>query len=106
MDWVGIGNRIRRQREFLGYTREELAEMIDVTTKFCSDIELGLKGMSIPTLCRISKTLQLSMDYILLGEQSQELDTPVLEMMRKCPESKRKHLETVIKAFLMAIDNG
>ena len=24
MDWVSIGGRIRRQREFLGYTREQL----------------------------------------------------------------------------------
>lgn len=45
MDWASIGNRIRKQREYLGYTRETLAEKIDVTTKFCSDIELGIKGM-------------------------------------------------------------
>ena len=28
MDWVSIGGRIRRQREFLGYTREQFAEML------------------------------------------------------------------------------
>ena len=27
MDWVSIGGRIRRQREFLGYTREHFAEL-------------------------------------------------------------------------------
>ena len=47
MDWVSIGGRIRRQREFLGYTREQFAELLDVTPKFCSDIELGVKGMSV-----------------------------------------------------------
>ena len=50
MDWVSVGRRIRRQREYLGYTREQLAELLDITPKFCSDIELGCKGMSIPTL--------------------------------------------------------
>lgn len=44
MDWVSIGGRIRRQREFLGYTREQFAELLDVTPKFCSDIELGVQG--------------------------------------------------------------
>ena len=44
MDWVSIGGRIRRQREFLGYTREQFAELLDVTPKFCSDIELGVNG--------------------------------------------------------------
>lgn len=55
MDWKIIGGRIRRQREFLGYTREQFSELLDVTPKFCSDIELGVKGMSVQTLCRISE---------------------------------------------------
>lgn len=53
MDWGTIGARIRKQREFMGLTREQLAEKIEVTPKFCSDIELGVKGMSVPTLCRL-----------------------------------------------------
>lgn len=66
MDWIAIGKRIRQQREYMGLTREQFAEQIDVTPKFCSDIETGAKGMSIPTLCRISKVLRLSTDYIPL----------------------------------------
>ena len=58
MDWGAIGKRIRTQREFMGYTREQFAELLDVTPKFCSDIELGVKGMSVPTLCRISRILR------------------------------------------------
>ena len=41
MDWRAIGKRIRQQREFMGLTREQFAEQIDVTPKFCSDIEAG-----------------------------------------------------------------
>ena len=57
MNWRAIGKRIRQQREFMGLTREQFAEQIDVTPKFCSDIEAGVKGMSVPTLCRIAKVL-------------------------------------------------
>ena len=67
MNWVEIGARIRSQREAFGYTRETFAEMLDVTPKFCADIELGKKGMSVPTLCRIASVLKLSTDYILFG---------------------------------------
>ena len=42
LNFTKIGQRIRSQREFLGYTREQFAELIDKTPKFCSDIELGL----------------------------------------------------------------
>ena len=44
MDWSAIGKRIRQQREYMGFTREQFAEQIDVTPKFCSDIETGAKG--------------------------------------------------------------
>ena len=64
MNWESIGRRIRTQREAMGYTREQFAELLDVTPKFCSDIELGIKGMSVPTLCKISEVLQLTTDYI------------------------------------------
>jgi 5-methylcytosine-specific restriction enzyme subunit McrC len=47
LDYKKTGSRIRAQRELLGYTREQLAEKLDVSTKFCSDIELGVKGVSI-----------------------------------------------------------
>ena len=41
-----IGSRIKKQRLLMGYTRERLAELINVTPRFCYDLGLGLKGMS------------------------------------------------------------
>ena len=105
VDWTLIGKRIRTQREYLGYTREAFAEKIEVTPKFCSDIELGVKGMSVPTLCRISKVLNLSTDYILFGSEDSEESKPCLEMLRQCPKDKKHHLEEIIKVFLLAIQN-
>ena len=69
MNWKEIGGRIRQQRESIGLSREQFAEKIDITPKFCSDIELGIKGMSVSTLCKIAKTLHLSTDYILFGSE-------------------------------------
>ena len=103
MDWLAIGKRIRKQRELLGLTREELAEKIDVTPKFCSDIELGVKGMSIPTLSRLSHVLCLSTDYILYGNENPDPDSPFLEMLKLCPPEKRPYLEEIVRSFLFAI---
>ena len=106
MDWGSVGARVRKQREFLGYTREQFAELLDVTTKFCSDIELGLKGMSVPTLCRISNILRLPTDYILFGTEAVPTDTnPVALMLRQCPPDKLPYLEAVVKSFLLAVDD-
>ncbi len=105
MDWLEIGKRIRKQRERLGYTRESLAEKIDVTPKFCSDIELGVKGMSVATLCRIATVLNLSADYILFGTQDDNEEVSRLtSMLSRCPQEKLQYLEDIIKAFLSAAE--
>ena len=64
---VEIGGRIRRQREKKMMTREELAYRIDITPRFLADIEAGIKGMSIGTLCRLSSELDISLDHIING---------------------------------------
>lgn len=105
MDWMNIGGRIRKQREYLGYTREQFAELLDVTPKFCSDIELGVKGMSVPTLCKISKILRLPTDYILFGAKEQSHpDSSLSLLLQSCTETERTYAENLLKTFLMAMN--
>ena len=106
MDYLLIGKRIRKQREYLGFTREQFAELIDVTTKFCSDIELGQKGMSLTTLCRISSVLNVSLDYIIFGKENESNTSSIIEMIKRCPQDKIEHLESIIKAFLLAVNEN
>lgn len=104
MDWVAIGGRIRSQREQFGYTREAFAEKLGVTPKFCADIELGNKGMSIQTLCKISLILKLSTDYILFGNTQQEHAFSSL-LLQRCTPLEQKFAEEILKTFLMAMDS-
>lgn len=97
MDWTVVGSRIRKQREYLGYTREQLAEQLDVSTKFCSDIELGVKGMSIPTLCKIARILRLSTDYILFGTLEQSGAEPLELLLKSCSKAERHYAEQAPK---------
>ena len=103
MDWMAIGSRIRTQREYLGYTREQFAELLDVTPKFCSDIELGAKGMSVPTLCKISRILRLKTDYILFGRKEPSFSEPLALLLESCTDSERVYAEQLLKTFLIAM---
>lgn len=105
MDWGSIGARIRKQREYMGLNREQLAELLDVTPKFCSDIELGVKGMSVQTLCRLSNVLSLSTDYILFGEK-EEIDTgEINRMLQQCTPAEHEYAEQLLKVFFSAMRN-
>lgn len=65
------GERIRELREFQNYTREGLAEKVEISSKFLYEIETGKKGFSADTLCRISQALSVSCDYIMFGEEKE-----------------------------------
>lgn len=104
MDWVAIGSRIRKQREQFGFTREAFAEKLDVTPKFCADIELGNKGMSVQTLCKISDVLKLSTDYILFGVMQQDHPLSSIDLNR-CTSAEQKYAGDILRAFIMAMES-
>ena len=65
-----IGVRVRARREALGMTRDYLSEQIGVTPKFVSDIEYGDRKPSLKTLCKLSRALSISTDFLLFGEEN------------------------------------
>ncbi len=73
---IQIGERCRQAREAAGYTQEALAEQIDVSTQFLSDAERGVTGMSISTIIKLCRVLGVSADFILLGQDTAEADSP------------------------------
>ena len=76
---------------------------------FCSDIELGVKGMSVPTLFRIATTLSLSTDYILFGKQEKKEKLSVFKalspMVESVAHSQLPYLESVLKAVISAMNH-
>jgi len=83
---VAMGHRLRQQRTLLGLTREEFAELADISAGYYGQIEVGTSQMSIDTLIKLSKTSQLSMEYILLGEEIQpDADLTAIEaLLARC----------------------
>lgn len=69
-----VGQRIRHLRLLNDYTQAELAEAVDISINFLSEIENGKKGLSQERLARICHQLQTSCDYILFGESTKPLD--------------------------------
>lgn len=67
---IQIGERCRRARETAGYTQEQLAERIGVSTQFLSDAERGVTGMSVSTIIKLCQILSISTDFLLLGQDT------------------------------------
>lgn len=67
-----IGERVRRVRTQIGLSREQLSEMLDISTLFLGYIECGQRGMSLATLRKMCSVLNVSADYILSGKEESE----------------------------------
>ena len=110
-DRMAVGDRIRLKRNLLGLTQEELAEKINRVPKYCADIERGQCGMSIDTMLAFSNVLNMSLDYMFWGTEKEKENpdsdevTTLLEMLRNCPERKRRYALEILKIYFKSFDS-
>lgn len=101
-----IGERIRAKRFELQLTREQCAELADISPGFFGQLEVGGSQMSLDTLIKLSKCLHIDMEYLVLGtkpeDNSEELE-PVLELLSHCSKRELKLAHQVLKLFLMKV---
>lgn len=55
-----IGKRVQKRRNEIGYTQEQLAEMIGISRAYMGFIEQGRNAPSLEVLQKIAKTLKVS----------------------------------------------
>lgn len=67
LNLTAMGRRIWGIREVRGYTREELAEILELSPQFIADVEYGNKGISVRTLYHLAQALNVSANYIISG---------------------------------------
>ena len=67
MDYMDLGKRVRKQRQLIGLTQQELAERIGVSTSFVGHVERGTRKASLETLVALSNALGVGVDYLLAG---------------------------------------
>ncbi len=93
---VEIGQRIKERRNFLKYTREVLAEMVDISPQFLANIESGKKGMSFSTLKKLCEALGMSCDYVILGKTSGGKHEQIDELLNNIDERYMPIVENML----------
>ena len=68
MNYELLGQMIRKHRKLKGYTLEQLAERLDVSTTFIGQIERAAGKPSLETLVNIANALEVSTDALLFGD--------------------------------------
>lgn len=102
---VEIGEQIKKAREQAKYTQEQLAEKIDVSPQYISDLERGVVGLSLPTLKKACIELRVSSDQILFGKSNKELNAILAEKCKKLSDKQLQILIEIISKFMEALES-
>jgi transcriptional regulator with XRE-family HTH domain len=104
---TAMGRRIRVIRERKEITREELAEKMDISPAFISDVEYGNKGMSIKNLYLLSQLLGVSAEYLLSGklysldndEESLRVHEEIVSLLKECTPEQIESFRRISQIF-------
>lgn len=69
---MSIGNEIKTKRKVLNLTQTELAEKTGVCRNYISDLENDRYMPSVKTLARISKVLELDINFLVSMSEIQD----------------------------------
>ena len=68
---MNLGQRIRKRREALNLTQQELAKTLGVTPQHISVVEQGKRVPSLTFLAKLAEKLGTNTDYLISGKVAQ-----------------------------------
>lgn len=100
---VQIGEQVKEAREKTRLTQEQLAEHVNVSPQYVSDLERGVVGVSISTLKRICLSLGVSSDQLLFGLQKEDKFVFWADKCKVLTQEQIMILDEIIDKYIDAI---
>ena len=100
MQFETIGKQVRQLRNERGWSREHLAEQINISVTFLGQFERGEESVSLDTFIAIANALQVSADTLLQGvvEQSYTFKCgPFEEKLRALTDGDRDKMLEILQ---------
>lgn len=103
IDYTNVGKRMKTLRKQAGYTQEQIADALDVTVAFISNIENDRVKMNLRVLSYYAKLLNVSIDYLLRsesdenGEKDDVLNKEILRLLEKFSTDDKEKFVKVLR---------
>lgn len=92
-----VGFRVRNLRESNCYTRDALAEKVDISAKFLYEIEMGKKGFTVEILYNLSRALDVSCDYILTGNETNKIPEKMVDVLECFSADQMGRVQNILR---------
>ena len=104
---MDFSNRLHQLRKEKGLTQQQLADLIGKSKTAISNYESGRIEPSIEELIKLSKVLNCSLDYLIIGTENAKKSTPQFEEgLNDEEKSEIKLALAEVKGYLKGIFRG
>ena len=100
---IQIGKQVKLAREKSRLTQEQLAEQLECTPQYLSDLERGVDGISVALLKRLCVVLGVSSDDILFAEESKNTLETIEEKGRVLSDRQFQLLVEIVDRYIEAV---
>ena len=100
VDYKLIGERIKRRRKAKGFTQDVLAEQLNVSVGYVSQIERGITKISLDLLGAISTVLDCDIASLVSESalhSNEYLVSEIYETIKDLDNKKRQYVLEIIK---------
>lgn len=107
MDKLTMGDRIKETRKNRGLTQEQLAERLDISVEYVSQIERGMKIPSMQIFIKLVETLDVSADYLLRDAVSTRNlygDKQMSSKLERLTPKQRAAIGAIIDTYIEYLD--
>ena len=95
---MSIGKRIRKRRQELKLTQDNLARALGLTPQHISGIEQDKRSPSLSSLAKLAEELGVTVDYLVTGKEGVIVDTiPAIKADKKLSLESKKALVNLVK---------
>ena len=103
MDAQKVGRRIQEVRKSRGLTQSELSQMVDLSTKYVSNIECGFKTPKLNTFVAIANALQCDANLLLsdvLDVTTGKESGLISEKLLALPASEQRRILRILEVMI------
>ena len=107
MDYYAIGQRIRKVRKARGFSQEELAEKVGISTTHMSHIETANTKLSLSVFIDIANVLDIQTDSLLYDAPRDSVTTALSDiavLLHGCDGRQARVIADLVKAAKQSMD--
>jgi len=97
---MSLGQRMKKRREALKLTQEQLAKASGLTSQYISIIEQDKRSPALSAIIKLANELGVSIDYLATGREGNMLDLiPAIKADKTMDLEVRKSLINLVRAL-------